>query len=107
MTPPLRKGGLLQRAVVLMVSTGVFAAPSITRAEPTRVILFIGDGFGAAQTSFGLAYARMIDGRELAIERLMQDGNTGYALPIASSRSSGSCKTEIRAMRFRLPTKAR
>ncbi|HSF15332.1 MAG TPA: alkaline phosphatase [Vicinamibacteria bacterium] len=73
----------MQRAVVLMVSTGVFAAPSITRAEPTRVILFIGDGFGAAQTSFGLAYARMVDGRELAIERLMRDGNTGYALPIA------------------------
>ncbi|HXV63066.1 MAG TPA: alkaline phosphatase [Vicinamibacteria bacterium] len=73
----------MQRAVVLMVSIGVFAAANITRADPTRVILFIGDGFGAAQTSFGLAYAQMVEGRQLAIERLMRDGNTGYALSIA------------------------
>ena len=46
----------------------------------TNVILFIGDGFGAAQMALGIRYARMVEGRKLHLEQLMNDGNTGYAL---------------------------
>ncbi len=53
-------------------------APAGTR----NVILFIGDGFGATQTSLGVQYARLIENRELNIESLMRDGNTGYSLPL-------------------------
>lgn len=45
-----------------------------------NVILFIGDGFGAAQMALGVRYARMVEGRKLSLEQLMNDGNTGYAL---------------------------
>ena len=48
---------------------------------PRNVILFVGDGFGATQTALGLQFARMVQDRELHIETLMRDGNTGYALP--------------------------
>ena len=46
----------------------------------TNVILFIGDGLGAEHMALGIRYARMVQGRELNLEQLMSDGNTGYAL---------------------------
>jgi alkaline phosphatase len=49
---------------------------------PRSVILFIGDGLGASQTSLGIQYARLVEKRELNIELLMRDGNTGYAQPL-------------------------
>jgi alkaline phosphatase len=51
-------------------------------ASTRNVILFVGDGLGATQTSLGVQYARLIEKRELNIESLMRDGNTGYALPL-------------------------
>ncbi|MGI9261097.1 MAG: alkaline phosphatase, partial [Woeseiaceae bacterium] len=47
-----------------------------------NVILFVGDGFGATQMSLGIQYARLVEQRELNIDSLMQDGNTGYSLPL-------------------------
>lgn len=76
------------RTCVLWILTWVVAPPFPVRSEPSsrqaprNVVLFIGDGFGAAHVALGLSYARMVEGRELAIEGLMEDGNTGYALPI-------------------------
>lgn len=49
---------------------------------PRNVILFIGDGFGATQMSLGIQYARLVGQRELNIESLMGDGNTGYSLTL-------------------------
>jgi alkaline phosphatase len=51
-------------------------------ARARNVLLFIGDGFGATQTSLGIQYARLVEDRELYIETLMHDGNTGYAQPL-------------------------
>ncbi len=51
-------------------------------AGARNVILFVGDGFGAAQMSLGIQYASLVEKRELNIELLMRDGNTGYAQPI-------------------------
>ena len=51
-------------------------------AGARNVILFVGDGFGASQTALGIQYAQLIRKRELNIESLMRDGNTGYALPM-------------------------
>ena len=56
-----------------------------TEQQPTgarNVILFIGDGFGATQMSLGIQYARLVEQRELNIDSLMQDGNTGYSLTL-------------------------
>ena len=56
-----------------------------TEQQPTgarNVILFIGDGFGASQMSLGVQYARLVEQRELNIDSLMQDGNTGYSLTL-------------------------
>jgi len=61
------------------------AVTAASPQEPTgakNVILFIGDGFGAGQMVLGVRYARMVEGRELNLEQLMNDGNTGYALAI-------------------------
>ena len=61
--------------------------PAVETAEsdttgPRNVILFIGDGFGATQMSLGIQYARLVGQRELNIESLMGDGNTGYSLTL-------------------------
>jgi alkaline phosphatase len=55
-------------------------------AAARNVILFIGDGFGAGQTALGIQYARLVEKRELNIESLMHDGNTGYQLPMPFER---------------------
>jgi alkaline phosphatase len=46
------------------------------------VILFIGDGLGPTHTAFAIQYARRVERRSLNLERLMERGNTGYALPL-------------------------
>ena len=52
-----------------------------------NVILFIGDGLGAAQTALGIEYARRVEGRRLNLELVMRDGNTGYTLTAVTSRT--------------------
>lgn len=56
------------------------------QAGARNVILFVGDGFGAAQTALGIQYAQLIEKRALNIEAIMRDGNTGYALPMPFER---------------------
>ena len=75
---------LLPLSVMLFVACG--PAPEQSTAGPRNVILFVGDGFGAAQTTLGVQYANIVENRELNIELLMLDGNTGYAqtLPFES-----------------------
>jgi alkaline phosphatase len=65
--------------VVVLSCAPAFASPP---AAPGNVILFIGDGFGPTHVALGLSYARRVEGRELSIEALMKDGNTGYAMPV-------------------------
>lgn len=61
----------------------VTAACAQEHTGANNVILFIGDGLGAGQMALGIRYARMVEGRELNLEQLMNDGNTGYALASA------------------------
>jgi alkaline phosphatase len=72
--------------VLLLISALLLSACSPdTEQQPTgarNVILFIGDGFGATQMSLGIQYARLVEQRELNIDSLMQDGNTGYSLAL-------------------------
>jgi len=73
-------------ALLFLLSTTLLSActpdPEQLSTGPRNVILFIGDGFGATQMSLGVQYARLIEQRELNIDSLMQDGNTGYALAL-------------------------
>jgi alkaline phosphatase len=67
---------------MLLVACGPAQDTEQRPAGTRNVILFVGDGFGAVQTSLGIQYARLIEKRELNIESLMRDGNTGYSLPL-------------------------
>ena len=69
------------RTVVLLAACGQQQDLPPPSSSDRNVILFVGDGFGATQTALGLQFARMVQDRELHIETLMRDGNTGYALP--------------------------
>lgn len=73
---------LLLLNMMLLVACGPAQDTEQLPAGTRNVILFVGDGFGAAQTSLGIQYARLIEKRELNIESLMRDGNTGYSLPL-------------------------
>ncbi|MGH9460088.1 MAG: alkaline phosphatase, partial [Vicinamibacteria bacterium] len=61
----------------------------VARVPPSQsggthnVILFVGDGLGPTQMTLGLRYARVVEGRRLQMESLMDAGNTGYALPFS------------------------
>ena len=74
----------------------VAAASAQDNGRAQNVILFIGDGLGAGQMALGVRYARMVEGRELNLEQLMHDGNTGYALaspfgsPVTDSAAAAS-----------------
>jgi alkaline phosphatase len=68
-------------SIMLLVACGPAQDTERPRAGTRNVILFVGDGFGATQTSLGVQYAHLVEHRELNIESLMQDGNTGYSLP--------------------------
>jgi len=67
-----------------MLLAGCSPAPETGQQpeESRNVILFIGDGFGATQVSLGIQYARLVEQRQLNIDSIMQDGNTGYSLTL-------------------------
>jgi len=71
---------LLLLSVMLLGACSPDAEQQPTGAR--NVILFIGDGFGATQMSLSIQYARLVEQRELNIDSLMQDGNTGYSLTL-------------------------
>jgi len=89
-----RRSLLLALICLFGAATFASAGPSAPTVEPLaapsaqenagakNVILFIGDGFGAAQMALGVQYARMVEGRELNLDQLMNDGDTGYALAV-------------------------
>ena len=68
--------------LLLLAACGPADDPVANPSGPRNVILFVGDGLGAAQTTLGVQYARIIEERTLNIESLMNSGNTGYALPL-------------------------
>jgi len=69
-------------SIMLLVACSPAEDMQQPQAGARNVILFVGDGFGAAQTSLGVQYARLVEKRELNIEALMREGNTGYSLPL-------------------------
>jgi len=69
-------------SIMLLVACDPAKDPQQPQAGARNVILFVGDGFGASQMTLGIQYAQLIEKRELNIESLMHDGNTGYALPL-------------------------
>jgi alkaline phosphatase len=82
----------------------LFAACNVPAAQDhagaRNVVFFIGDGMGAEHVALGIRYARMVEGRELNMERLMNDGNTGYAL----ANPYGSMVTDSAAAASQLAT---
>lgn len=72
------------RYFVLTALSLFLAAPAALASRDAegspKVVLFIGDGFGAGQMSLGIAYGERVEGRKLAIQGLMEEGNTGYTL---------------------------
>ena len=69
-------------SIILLVACGTTQDTNKPPAKTRNVILFVGDGFGAAQMALGVQYASLVERRELNIESLMLDGNTGYAQPL-------------------------
>ena len=86
MTRTTRRTNLLFLSPLLSIMLLVGCSPAPEKEqqpkEARNVILFIGDGFGTTQLSLGIQYARLVEQRELNIDALMQDGNTGYSLPL-------------------------
>lgn len=83
--------------ILLIIVAALLSVMQLTACDPAttgqqqpnearNVILFIGDGLGASQTTLGIQYAQLIEKRELNIESIMNDGNTGYALPLPFER---------------------
>ena len=72
---------------------------SATAAPKARnVILFIGDGLGAAQTALAIQFGRIVSGRATHMEELMAHGNSGYTLALASGgpvTDSAAAATQI------------
>ena len=91
----------LRSLVILICLVGIVTSAS-AQGPPgaTNVILFIGDGLGAGQMALGIQYARIVETRELNLEQLMNDGNTGYALASAH----GSQVTDSAAAATQLAT---
>lgn len=91
----------LRPLMFLICLMGAATAPSAQEpAGAKNVILFIGDGLGAGQMALGIRYARIAEGRELNLEQLMSDGNTGYAL----ANAYGSQVTDSAAAASQLAT---
>ena len=67
---------------MLLVACGAALDTRPPATGARNVILFVGDGFGAAQMLLGIQYASLVENRALNIELLMRDGNTGYAQPL-------------------------
>jgi len=66
-------------SMMLLVACGPAEDTAQPRAGARNVILLVGDGFGAPQMSLGIQTATLVEKRQLNIESLMLDGNTGYA----------------------------
>jgi len=64
-------------SIMLLVACGAAEDSAQPRAGARNVILFVGDGFGAPQMSLGIQTASLVEKRQLNIELLMRDGNTG------------------------------
>jgi len=77
-----KKLALLPVSITLLVACGSAQDTEQAQSGPRNVILFVGDGFGATQTTLGVQYANLVENRQLNIESLMLDGNTGYAQPL-------------------------
>jgi alkaline phosphatase len=73
---------LLLSAMLLVACGPAEDAAGQPQVGTHNVILLVGDGFGATQMSLGVQYARLVEQRELNIESLMHDGNTGYSLTL-------------------------
>lgn len=89
------RSGLAALAVLLSSSPG-----SAASEKARSVILFIGDGLGPAHTAFAIQYANRVEGRRLNLERLMERGNTGFALPLPHGNTvidSAASATQIAA----------
>ena len=69
-------------SIMLLVACGPAQDTEQLPDGARNVILFVGDGFGAAQMSLGVQLASLVEKRQLNIESLMLDGNTGYAQPL-------------------------
>jgi len=86
MTRTTRRTNLLFLSPLLSIMLLVGCSPAPEKEQQPRearnVILFIGDGFGSTELSLGIQYARLVEQRELNIDSLMQDGNTGYSFPL-------------------------
>ena len=92
--------------MVLLVACGTTQVTQPPKDGVRNVILFVGDGFGAAQTSLGIQYAQLVEKRELNIESLMGDGNTGYSLPLPFERivtDSAAAATQLATGQAVLP----
>lgn len=77
----MRGLGLVGLVALLFVGLAEVARVAPQPAGAHNVILFLGDGLSPAQVALGIRYARVVEGRRLEMESLMEAGNTGYALP--------------------------
>ena len=82
----------------LIASAGTSWGSDEARAK--NVIVMIGDGLGAGQMALGVRYGRMVEGRALHLEQMMQDGNTGYMF----ANASGSPVTDSAAAASQIAT---
>ena len=71
---------LVTFALVLSMSLSAYGERPSPPGKARHVILFVGDGLGPAQIALGLSYARVIEGRKLALEELMERASMGVTL---------------------------
>ena len=96
----MKRGLALVGLVVAVVAGSACETRESSSPAPRarNIILFIGDGLGPGQMSLGLEYARVVEGRQLHLEKLMEFGETGYALPVSHQKTatdSAAAATQI------------
>jgi alkaline phosphatase len=92
----MRPLGIAGIATIALLALSWTARVSPGRAK--NVILFIGDGLGPAHMALGMHYAREVEGRKLQLQELMEEGETGYVLPISYQKvvtDSAAAATQI------------
>lgn len=70
----------LRTLLLISLLAAITAASAQQGPRARNVILFIGDGMGTGQMALGIRYARTVEGRELNMRQLVNDGNSGLAL---------------------------
>ncbi|HEX9723781.1 MAG TPA: alkaline phosphatase [Vicinamibacteria bacterium] len=78
--------GLGLVGLIALTFVGLAQVARVSPSQPSgthNVILFVGDGLGPTQMTLGIQYARVVEGRRLHMESVMDAGNTGYALPFS------------------------